>query len=111
MVAGNPCYSGDSGLPLLPSSTNPAGNQFIRARQGDTPPPAVVNPGANIRLTVGNCYEADVPIVGNGEEGVSAANDKPSSCCSCPIWPVCCFCEYCDVSFFMLLFIQFLLLP
>ena len=65
MAAGNPCYSGDSGIPLLPSSTNPAGNQYVRSRQGDTPPPAPVNPGANIRLTVGNCYEADVPIVNN----------------------------------------------
>ena len=65
MVAGNPCYSGDSGIPLLPSSTNPAGNQYVRSRQGDTPPPAPVNPGANIRLTVGNCYAADVPIVNN----------------------------------------------
>ena len=72
MVAGNPCYSGDSGLPLLPSSTNPAGNQYNRARQGDTPPPAVVNPGANIRLTVGNCYEADVPIVTNTPDAIDS---------------------------------------
>ena len=73
MAAGNPCYSGDSGIPLLPSSTNPAGNQYVRSRQGDTPPPAPVNPGANIRLTVGNCYEADVPMTVNTPD----ASDSP----------------------------------
>jgi len=60
MVAGNPCYSGD--IPLLPSSTTSAANNYPIARRGEPAPVPVPAAGDQVRLTVGNCYEIGAPV-------------------------------------------------